>query len=994
MALVSRHRALAALRDALVDLYSDPRDARRLVDDAGLKRRAIDFSGSATNIWHSVLGEASLRGRVDELVGRALDEHPDNAGLRSAVDAWQVAAERVTPAAERPAALLVDHPTLLGLHAASVSAQLTASRDALLGGMPPAVRAALPHASTPAAQILSDLTTLNERGWSGPDGPPLQIWLANALSLTSARAEAQVLAQALDRVRASVAQPLSAASARTPTRETKRPRVDLVHLPVPAVSTVFGRSRDLLELEAALRDDATFVVGVIASGGAGKSALTNAFLNATAPGYGGAARVFGWSFYSQGSHATFTSSSVFLDEALTFFGRRGGAPRSDEDKAMALAEQLSKQRSLLVLDGVEPLQYPPAVQNGWFRDIGLRTLLMQVARDGLASGGLIVASSRQPLVELAQFASYQEVALGNLDPDAGKALLAHLGVRSAELPGARDEILAASKEYEGHALALVLLGRLLSREFRGDVLARFRIGAPDEPLAGASQASRILRYYEELWPAGRPERLLLLLLALFDRPVAKADLDVLLARASLAAPLRALPRRCVDAALTVLRGASLLVEDRSGRHDTHPLVRDHFNAVLLRTAEADFVDANRVLFEHFRSERVPERPSLEELEPLIRAVHHGCLAREYKAALDDVFYGRLLKQDEFYLRRELGAITTDLFLVSRFFDQGLAEPVREGLDESDRAWLVSEASLSLMALGRPEQAVDLVRRNLRAFEALGELDNVSVSYENLIDCLVVLGRLAEALAPARDAIGWARRVVDDYFREIIAETRLGTVLCYLGSTEDGVARFRAAESLFSTRRPDRRYLASLNGYRFTSILLDLVVTEADVEEALARADFGLEVAKLNDFVLDVGADGINRARALARLGRHREAVNAAHAAIDSLRRAQRIDYLAEGLLARGRILLSRWSAGPRAPEDVLRACADDLRESSEIITLGRMELHQCDALLLEAELLRAGGDRARSATRLVEARSLMARLGFRHRGAQAKRLAEAWHRAD
>jgi hypothetical protein len=88
---VSRPDALAALRDALADLYTDPRNARRLVDDAGLKRRAIDFSGSAASLWHSVLIEAIACGRVDELVGRALDEYPDNAGLRDAADSYRTA---------------------------------------------------------------------------------------------------------------------------------------------------------------------------------------------------------------------------------------------------------------------------------------------------------------------------------------------------------------------------------------------------------------------------------------------------------------------------------------------------------------------------------------------------------------------------------------------------------------------------------------------------------------------------------------------------------------------------------------------------------------------------------------------------------------------------------------------------------------------------------------------------------------------------------------
>ncbi|WP_437815466.1 hypothetical protein [Sorangium sp. So ce1078] len=53
---------------------------------------------------------------------------------------------------------LLSHARILELHAAAVSAHLTGSRDALLAGLGPAFVAGLPHARSPAEQILRTST--------------------------------------------------------------------------------------------------------------------------------------------------------------------------------------------------------------------------------------------------------------------------------------------------------------------------------------------------------------------------------------------------------------------------------------------------------------------------------------------------------------------------------------------------------------------------------------------------------------------------------------------------------------------------------------------------------------------------------------------------------------------------------------------------------------------------------------------------------------------
>jgi hypothetical protein len=77
-------------------------------------------------------------------------------------------------------------------------------------------------------------------------------------------------------------------------------------------------------------------------------------------GWRGAEKVFGWSFYSQGTDRL-SSSDEFIDAALRWFGDVDPKVGSPWDKGERLAALIKKQRTLLVLDGVEPLQWGPGV---------------------------------------------------------------------------------------------------------------------------------------------------------------------------------------------------------------------------------------------------------------------------------------------------------------------------------------------------------------------------------------------------------------------------------------------------------------------------------------------------------------------------------------------------------------------------------------------------------------------------------------------------------
>ena len=250
------------------------------------------------------------------------------------------------------------------------------------------------------------------------------------------------------------------------------PKISLARLPSTSAD-LFGRETELAAVDNAWTNPKTNVISLVAWGGVGKTALVNRWLLQMGDDdYRGAQRVYGWSFYSQGAtEGRQASADLFIATALRYFGD----PKPDEgspwDKGERLANLIRNQRTLLVLDGMEPLQYPPAeaVQEGRLKDPGLQSLLRALARH---NPGLCVVSTRLPVDDLQEFrgSSYESIDLDNLSPEAGAQLLQSLGVK-----GTAVELQETVTEYEGHALALILLGRYLATVYSGDVRQRDKI---------------------------------------------------------------------------------------------------------------------------------------------------------------------------------------------------------------------------------------------------------------------------------------------------------------------------------------------------------------------------------------------------------------------------------------------------------------------------------------------------------------------------------------
>jgi hypothetical protein len=168
-------------------------------------------------------------------------------------------------------------------------------------------------------------------------------------------------------------------------------KISVARLPVTG-SNVFGREEDIALLDDAWANQRVNVVTIVAWAGVGKSTLVNRWLGRmAAEHYRSAQLVFGWSFYRQGSSGGTSFADEFLDAALTWFGDPDPRIGTAWEKGERLARLVAHRRTLLVLDGLEPLQNPSGPQEGRVREPSLQALVRELAAFNV---GLCVITTR------------------------------------------------------------------------------------------------------------------------------------------------------------------------------------------------------------------------------------------------------------------------------------------------------------------------------------------------------------------------------------------------------------------------------------------------------------------------------------------------------------------------------------------------------------------------------------------------------------------------
>jgi hypothetical protein len=346
------------------------------------------------------------------------------------------------------------------------------------------------------------------------------------------------------------------------------------------------------------------------------------------------------------------------------------------------------------------------------RDPSLQALLRELAA---FNSGLCVITTRLPVADIADHerTSAPRRDLDNLSNEAGAQLLRALGVEAHEA-----ELQSASEEFNGHCLALTLLGSYLTDAYNGDIRRREEVSKRlSNDVRQGVHARKVMESYRT-WFGEGSELSVLRMLGLFDRPADEKVIGALLrppAIHGLTESLTDLSPTEWRTILAKLRRARLLAEEdpnNPGHLDTHPLVREYFGEQLRRQRSEAWKECNTRLFAYYQAIAPPLPENFREMEPLFLAVICGCNAGLFREALNEVYIPRIHRGNACFAANNLGARGALLSVLVHFFEHGSwGSPVEMGvngqsLTAEDRLFILMQAALYL-SVTRGHQAPEV-----------------------------------------------------------------------------------------------------------------------------------------------------------------------------------------------------------------------------------------------------------------------------------------------
>jgi tetratricopeptide (TPR) repeat protein len=568
-----------------------------------------------------------------------------------------------------------------------------------------------------------------------------------------------------------------------------------------------GRKQLLQDITSDWISLRTRITSLVGFGGEGKSSLARQWIdeliaNKSLPQPDG---IFWWGFYER------RSVDQFFDGALAYLSGGKIDPRkipSSNMKAQIIGAMLGAGRFLFVLDGLEVLQHQDGDMYGSILSQDLKAFLEFFASPDHCSFCLV--TSRVPLMDLEEYTTYRHRDVERLLPLDGRDLLRKLGVR-----GDDDELDRVVADWGGHALTLSLLASYLNDHYGGDVSQVRNIPSPTADEPRYERVHRVLRRYDD--HLGKAEKAFLKLFSAFRRPVDEDAFKIFRAKPekrgrTLNDPIVALNDSQFEAMVKRLVDYRILRhEPGSGQYTIHPLIRAHYSTLLTKGHRGQAEVAHKQIKDYYlaKAQGMPDKPTLEDLTPLIEVVHHACQSGAYDEA-DSIRMVRIHRLDERYITHKLGAWEAQLEIMNEFFPGG--DTSQEPLVSSSYAkgWILNSVGLCLVSIGRGNLADGFYERGLAKFIDSEDWANTSGQYQNLSELYYNRGDLARSLHAAGQALDLARRAGKKDF-EFTSLADQAWAYHLQGDLDKASQHFRDAEALKKEIDPSESYLYSLWG---------------------------------------------------------------------------------------------------------------------------------------------------------------------------------------
>ena len=489
---------------------------------------------------------------------------------------------------------------------------------------------------------------------------------------------------------------------------------------MPSVApSVRDREEDLKNIDQRYDEGKCRVVVLVGGAGEGKTTLAIEWLRARV-GSGSLRQrlVFTWSFYQQGykgpSGQLLTAFWAQLAEAL---GVVLSDRMLDTEKAALLWNAMQSTPTLLWLDGLEVMLREQCRQPGSIHDAALAELIQLAVMHPESHESFIFCASREHL--------------------RGQLRSAHPEVQHVILSRVR--------------VSAPALGDLTSQS-RHSAL-ELSLGAWSAACFGGADAPTLRSLVRAKLDALSEDRLRAIMLApcLFDRPAEWEHVHWLLTSTpplpGLYVPTETMSDDAWSEAVDELVMSGLLRVNAASALELHPLVIECMAEDLRASSPKTWSTAQARLRDYFAAIPASDTPdTLEALEPLFRAVWHGCKAGEYQKTFETIGLPRISRGTSAYIVTEFHAHTASVASLELLCPDHQTFPTGCDLSDEGRLFALVGIGYSLHDLDRFEEAYRTMRVAWSRITSSHKIDWVGPASMTLLRLQYIFGEL-EASRP-------------------------------------------------------------------------------------------------------------------------------------------------------------------------------------------------------------------------------------------------------
>ncbi|MEO5331571.1 MAG: hypothetical protein H7839_06065 [Magnetococcus sp. YQC-5] len=639
------------------------------------------------------------------------------------------------------------------------------------------------------------------------------------------------------------------------------------------IECLFGRKGQLEALDREV-DSGKRQIAWIGPGGMGKSSLVRWWLGRRK--WRAKYRLFAHSFYSQGSRNQGISSRLLLEEWLGEYGVETSTDQKDFTLGAEFASKLAGEPTILILDGLEPIQLGGADEalRGNLIDPGIQGLLTTLADH--PGDNICLITSRESLTDpdIRESPVFAELSLPPLTNEGARELLRHQGISGDDI-----ELDQISRSCSHHAFALTLAAAFIytfaMRKAGRFLASQWSLDADREP------AQNILAWFDGALAQTNEKlmRELLRILGLFDRPF---GWDALMALRDgygmdgLNNRLKEAGAHEIVSAVARLRQWHLMHVDLTEEEpdiDAHPIVREFFGERLKQENLDAYRSAHQRLWSHFIDISVPTPYSIRDMGTFIHAIAHGCKGRDPATVYFETYHRRMTNNRRSHLRQQLGAYTSLLSVLSNFFPNGFLAPMEcFPIPPFSRGMLCSDVSLLLANLGRLSEAIRMKEAAIEFYKGEKKVGDMVIARCELVCYKVDQGSdLFGTHKLSTDTLRLSREVPEMGSLPTKMDCVLNALwgLAYLqyttGVIKESLDIFHLSEQMHFEHTKET-VLISKAGFNYCRLLLDTARTDDDLEMVAQRAMTMNAVAQENRWADELALGYSIMGQAYARKG--------------------------------------------------------------------------------------------------------------------------------